>query len=383
MRILAATSSFPTSDDPNAGGFVSQWRTHLEDRGHHIDVFRGNHTIGEPTDPLFQTRGPLLKGHGAPEYMDEHGAGSIFAVIQQSAQIYWDFQKLTSSYDLFVGHWLLPWGLMPFKHCPTHLYAHGSDVAFLESLPRAMGRLITTRIARQAKGISFVSKDLQSRFTQLCTEGDPCPFFITPMGVERVPIDGEYLKRLTRIKDDKMLTFTTLGRLVPIKGIDLLIRSMRQLNGCRLLVVGEGPELPALQDLAVTNDVEVHFLGTLNSAQREAVLSITDLLIQPSLRIGNRREGCPLAVLEALDAGVPIMVSNSGGMSTLANKTKQITFPANDETALNDALRNYLGSETLRAKQMASARRQGHRWAWANVISAHETAMLSTRRPDA
>ena len=155
---------------------------------------------------------------------------------------------------------------------------------------------------------------------------------------------------------------------------------MRHLNGCRLLVVGEGPQQQALQDLAVANDVDVHFLGRLNSAQREAVLSRTDLLIQPSRRIGSRREGCPLAILEALDAGVPIMVSNSGGMSTLANQTKQITIPANDEFALNDALRNYLGSENLRAKQMQAARRQRNRWAWKKVISAHETAILSTGR---
>lgn len=383
MKILAATSSFPTSDDPNAGGFVAQWRTHLEDRGHHVDIFRGDHTIGAKTDPLFRTLGPLLKGHGAPEYIDEHGARSIFAIIQQSAQIYWDFQKLTASYDLFVGHWLLPWGLLLFKRCPTHLYAHGSDVALLESLPKAMGRLIATRIAKQAKGISFVSKDLQSRFSQLCTGQELCPFFINPMGVERVPIDTAYLHQLSKIQHDDTLTFTTLGRLVPIKGIDLLIQSMRQLNGCRLLVVGEGPEQQALQDLAVANDVEVHFLGRLNSAQREAVLSRTDLLIQPSRSIGNRREGCPLAILEALDAGVPIMVSNSGGMSTLANQTKQITIPANDEIALNDALRNYLGSENLRAKQMQAARRQRNRWAWEKVISAHETAILSTRRDDA
>ena len=383
MRILAATSSFPTNNDPNAGGFVSQWRTHLEDRGHQVDIFRGNHTIGAATDPLFQTLGPLLKGHGAPEYIDEHGARSIFAIIQQSAQIYWDFQKLPDSYDLFVGHWLLPWGLLPSKHCPTHLYAHGSDVALLESLPEAIGRLIATRIAKQANGISFVSKDLKLRFTKLCKDGELCPFFINPMGVERVPLDTNYLTRLSRIQRDEMLTFTTLGRLVPIKGIDLLIRSMRRLEGCRLLIAGEGPQRQALKDLAAAHDVETHFLGRLNSAQREAVISITDLLIQPSRRLGNRREGSPLAILEALDAGVPIMVSNSGGMSALANETQQITIPANDEVALNNALRNYLSSETLRTKQMQLARLQRHRWAWESVISAHEIAILSTRRSDA
>ena len=377
MKILAATSSFPSNSSPQAGLFVAQWRDYLMERGHQIDVLRPEGTLGVPTDPSFKTWGPLLKGHGAPEYLDKSGWKGMYGVIAQTTGMYIDYVGLPKSYDLIVGHWLLPWGLFPTNGYPMHLYAHGSDVALLERLPRWLGTMLARRIMKNASGITFVSENLRSRFKVITNTSWRCTHNVQPMGVFRTQPDVTLTKQL-KASGRADFTVTALGRLVPIKGIDVLIRAMDSIQGCRLLIAGDGPERSRLERLAQAQSSRVTFLGHVTPSQREALLQQTDLFVQCSRMIEHRQEGCPIALLEALDTGVPAIVSATGGMRELAKTAGLSCVQSNDPFALKAIIEKHVHDRDFHKQQRRLALKQSNQWTWPTMVAQHESILLAS-----
>lgn len=114
-----------------------------------------------------------------------------------------------------------------------------------------------------------------------------------------------------------------LGRLLPIKGVDVLLRAFVQTRTRRpdayLLLAGDGPqrsELESLvQSLALTE--AVRFIGFVAAPERKAWLfRRATAIVVPSVRINNHSEGGPLVVPEALSAGLPVVGSDALGSST-------------------------------------------------------------------
>jgi glycosyltransferase involved in cell wall biosynthesis len=130
---------------------------------------------------------------------------------------------------------------------------------------------------------------------------------------------------------------------VPIKGLDLLVRACAPRAGdaapLRLVVVGEGPERARLRRLADGLGVSLDLVGAVPRAEVAAWLRLADVYAQPSRTLPNgRAEGMPLATLEALDSGVTVVVSDSGGLAELRARGVRIV-PAGDVAALAAALR--------------------------------------------
>lgn len=98
-----------------------------------------------------------------------------------------------------------------------------------------------------------------------------------------------------------------VGRLVKVKGVDVLLRAFAQLgrSDAVLVVVGDGPERQNLEKLALSLGISdrVIFTGWRDDASK--LVSIADVFVLPSLS-----EGLPQALLEALAHGVPCIVSD-------------------------------------------------------------------------
>jgi glycosyltransferase involved in cell wall biosynthesis len=144
-------------------------------------------------------------------------------------------------------------------------------------------------------------------------------------------------------------TVVGVGRLVPIKGFDLLVRACAPRHAAeariRLALVGEGPERARLRRLADGLGVDLQMPGHVPRAEVGAWLRAADLYAQPSRVLPNgRTEGLPLATLEALATGLPAVVSDSGGLAELAGRASDVrVVPSGDVTALGLAVRSELG----------------------------------------
>ena len=144
----------------------------------------------------------------------------------------------------------------------------------------------------------------------------------------------------------------SLGRLHRNKAFDVLIRAMPRLPAAHALIAGEGPERPALEDLARREGVSarVHFLGW--RADTAALLAAADLLVCPS-----RHEPLGNVVIEAWSARRPVVAAAAQGPAELIADGKDgcLVVPE-DAVSLADRIA-FLLEDRETAERMADAGR--------------------------
>lgn len=117
----------------------------------------------------------------------------------------------------------------------------------------------------------------------------------------------------------KRPSFLFVGRLIPHKGINLLLEACSELQkeGYRdytVLVVGDGDERQSLEELARQNDLEtcVKWIGRVDYSQMSLYLQTADVFVLPTLE-----DTWGVSILEAMLFGRPILCSNGAGASEL------------------------------------------------------------------
>jgi glycosyltransferase involved in cell wall biosynthesis len=164
--------------------------------------------------------------------------------------------------------------------------------------------------------------------------------------------DPDLRRTLTGGSDD--VVFVTTARLDPQKGLDVLLRAARAVDGARFVIAGTGPERARLESQAAALGVHerVQFLGHRDDVP--ALLAASDAFVLPSLF-----EGTPLALLEAMAAGMPVVSSAIPGTDELVDDGETgLLVQGGDSDALADALRRIVAEPELRARLGAAARRR-------------------------
>jgi glycosyltransferase involved in cell wall biosynthesis len=136
-----------------------------------------------------------------------------------------------------------------------------------------------------------------------------------------------------------------VGRLTPQKDVPTLLRALAQLNGTRLVVVGDGPLRPELEAEARRLGLEARFLGAVGVPVVADVLARSRVFVLPS-----RFEGHPKALLEALAAGAACVGSDIDGIRELAADGAVELFPVGDAAALAAVLRALLLDDARRVR---------------------------------
>jgi len=128
----------------------------------------------------------------------------------------------------------------------------------------------------------------------------------------RPGLDANALRTSLRLEGKRVAVFT--GRLVPHKGVDVLLRALVRLPAdIVLVVVGAGPRLPSLVGLARRLGIEdrVRFCPAVSDEALPRYLALANVFVFPSQ---NRLEGFGLVVAEAMAAGLPVVIADMPGV---------------------------------------------------------------------
>jgi glycosyltransferase involved in cell wall biosynthesis len=164
----------------------------------------------------------------------------------------------------------------------------------------------------------------------------------------RAAIAREPLSRAALGLDPGALVLGTVARFDPVKGLDVLLRAFAQVLARRptaqLLLVGDGPEAARLRDLAGALGLagRAVFAGPVKDAARG--LPALDLYVSAS-----HREGLPLALLEAMVCGLPVLATRvPGHVDVVEDGVTGVLVPPGDPTGLAGAAVELLEDPTRR-----------------------------------
>ncbi len=163
-----------------------------------------------------------------------------------------------------------------------------------------------------------------------------------------------------------------VGRLVPYKGVDVLLHALASVDDARAVIVGEGPLKAELEQLShdLALQERVRFAGNVDGAELTALYNACDLFVLPSV---TRAEAFGVVQLEAMSCGKPVICTDlpSGVPWVTQHGVTGVVVPPRDVDALAAAMRSLLANADVRNTMGAAGR--------ARVISYFSIARMAAQ----
>lgn len=357
MTIGVLTTSFPRHPGDFAGCFVEDAVRGLAASGAAVEVIAAGDvregvisvesrpdlgaavTVHRIAVSPAGTATPLFYGPGAPEALEQGGAEAWRQAVTFWAGLCRAVHARRSTWERVEAHWLVPCALAVRAAAPQlrwRAYAHSGDVALLERLPG--GAALARYLSRGGGDLRFASNNLRMRFSRLVTGAVASANALNPIDaaapVDVSPLERQQARRALHLRGRTLLS---VGRLVPIKGFDVLVRAaaIAATPGAEpsmVVILGDGPERPRLERLAHRLNVNLRLPGFVPRAEVARWMTGADLYVQPSrpLRSG-RTEGLPVATREALSLGLPVVASATGGLAELPHAPPRLRLVRPDD----------------------------------------------------
>lgn len=396
MRVGLLTTSFPRFEGDVPGAFVLGFARALVRQGHEVEVLAPEPDRGADGPPRFAGVRVRWVPYLRPRRLERtfYGAGVLDNLRREPAAalgllpftlaLAEATRRRLPSWDAVVSHWALPCALIAgtLRGRARHLAVlHSADVSLLERLP--LRGLLAQRIAQGADQLVFSSQSLRARFGALL---DPLAradaasrMHVCAMGVDALSFEGDLAprQRLRRELGVEGYCLLSLGRLVPIKGLEHAIDAVAQLSGVELVVAGAGPLEAALRARAERRGARVRFVGVVRGPLKQAWLRAADAFVLSSVELASgRSEGMPNSVLEAMQAGLPVIASATGGIrDVVQHEHNGLLVPPGDVPALVAAVERLRGDADLAARLASQGRETAALYDW-NVLGPHFSALL-------
>jgi len=194
-----------------------------------------------------------------------------------------------------------------------------------------------------------------------------------------VPID--HVRRLGRFPADLPASngepvLIAVGGLRKQKGYPYLFQAFERVvrdTPCHLLVLGSGPDLPALQSLARSLDLEerIHFLGFQENPY--AFMARSDVFVLSSLW-----EGFGIVIIEAMACGLPVVVTDcpEGPGEIVSDGIDGLLVPVADDVAMTHAILRMLKSRILREALVENAGVRVRDFASSRILEQYRNLVL-------
>ena len=205
---------------------------------------------------------------------------------------------------------------------------------------------------------------------------DPARVTLAPCGVDLAkfrPLNQQEVRQRLGLNGEKVLLY--VGRVEPLKGLDLLVETAAQMEAgegnVRMMVVGGGgpgePETIRVRRLAEERQVDglIDFVGRVDHDDLPLYYNAADVCVVPSYY-----ESFGLVALESMACGTPVVATRVGGLPTIVQHghtgyLKSWRCPE----AFANSVEMILASAGLQESLGAAARRRAELMGWSNVAA--------------
>lgn len=231
----------------------------------------------------------------------------------------------------------------------TVLHIHGGRFDnFLDGLGPVLSP-VARWLARRAHVVVVLSEDWQRRLGARL-----------PGARWAVVRNGVVVKALPRTVQRKgPPRFLFLGSISRAKGVDVLLQAVANSSGDWQVVLAGAesePDFIAWMQGEITRlniGARVQWLGEVVGAAKDDALAFSDIFVLPS-----RAEGLPMAMLECMGAGMPVVATRVGAIPEVIEEGREgLLVPPADAAALATAMDRLAGDAALRQRMGAAARR--------------------------
>jgi glycosyltransferase involved in cell wall biosynthesis/peptidoglycan/xylan/chitin deacetylase (PgdA/CDA1 family) len=349
QRLLFIANDFPNPYEPSKGVFNGQMVRALAGR---CDV-----QVVAPVSWLTQLRARLPGASSRRPVQFNEGVAIHYPRYYYTPKslrrfygtfLWWSLRKTIrrllaeSPPDAVIGYWAHPDGEVAVRAArqagvPAVIMVGGSDVLLLTKQRRR--RRCILRVLNEADRVVAVSRHLKTKLLELGVAPDKVQ--VVSRGVDEAifrPGDRALARRELGIAIDQRVLLW-VGRMVPVKGLDILLGACRRLQAqgteFQLFLIGDGPLRAALaaQCEALGLGDCVRFVGPLEHSRLAEWYRAANVTVLPS-----RSEGVPNVLRESLACGTPFVASRVGGIPEIANEQNSRLVEPDDQAALADAI---------------------------------------------
>jgi phosphatidylinositol alpha-1,6-mannosyltransferase len=288
--------------------------------------------------------------------------------------------------DLVLFDPVWPLGLLgPRLGVPYGVILHGAEVAIPARIP-----VVRRRLASVLRGAAVIvsaggypvreaERLVGAKLANVIEvpPGVDCERFVHAEGPDRVAA-----RRRLGLPEDGLVV-ASVSRLVPRKGMDVLIEAARRLHADHpdlvVAIAGDGRDRRRLLRQVTRTGAPVRLLGRVSEEDKSALLSTADVFVMACRNrwAGLEQEGFGIVFLEAAAAGIPQLAGDSGGAAeaVVDGETGLVVGRPKDPAAVAAALGRLLSDESLRRRMGGAARER--------AVACFDYATLAPRLAEA
>ncbi len=341
LKTIIVTSSFPLQKDDYKGNFVYNYAKMLNKVVYVVAPHNKNSKIFEKWDNIIIIRIPyslpyfekLFYNNGVLENIKNNPFVAVFGInFLINAFIFLSF--FVKKGDKIITNWIFPTGIIGSlikllkKDIKHEIIVHSACINLLNKFKL---KKTSKFIEKYSDYIQFVNSVHLKWFEQLIDKQINHKIKLEPMPVS-LNIEDDFKKEY----NFKNILF--IGRIVEIKGLDLMLENLKDLD-VNLVIAGDG---------YLKNELEqkypfAKFTGFVKSPQKEELFKQSSIVIVPSIKTNIQIEGFPTVILEAIKTKNIVLISNQiEGIDYYFKNNENVIFYNPYTTELKEIIKKFI-----------------------------------------